>query len=79
MQSKTGFPSSHQLKSYVTSKSRLKLAVRCPVSGCWPSCSYLSLYKLCDMSKNLLILEFSRGAHIMYTSVTMVAMVTSLG
>jgi len=26
MQSETGFPSSHQLKSYVTSKSRLKLA-----------------------------------------------------
>ena len=27
MQSKTGFPSSHQLKSYVALKSRLKLAV----------------------------------------------------
>ena len=26
MQSETGFPSSHQLKSYVASKSRLKLA-----------------------------------------------------
>jgi len=38
MQSKTGFPSSHQLKSYVAPKSRLKLAARCPVSGCWPSC-----------------------------------------
>jgi len=38
MQSETGFPSSHQLKSYVVSKSRLKLAARCPVSGCWPSC-----------------------------------------
>ena len=38
MQSETGFPSSHQLKSYVASKSRLKLAARCPVSGCWPSC-----------------------------------------
>jgi len=33
MQSEMGFPSSHQLKSH------LKLAVRCPVSGCWPSCS----------------------------------------
>ena len=33
-----GFPSSHQLKPYVASKSRLKLAARCPVSGCWPSC-----------------------------------------
>ena len=38
MQSETGFPSSHQLKSYVAFKSRLKLAARCPVSGCWPSC-----------------------------------------
>jgi len=38
MQSKTGFPSSHQLKFYVAAKSRLKLAARCPVSGCWPSC-----------------------------------------
>jgi len=38
MQSETGFPSSHQLKSYVASKSRLKLTARCPVSGCWPSC-----------------------------------------
>ena len=38
MQSKTGFPSSHQLKSYVAPKYRLKLAARCPVSGCWPSC-----------------------------------------
>jgi len=33
MQSKTGFPSSHQLKSYVASKSRLKLAMRSRVSG----------------------------------------------
>ena len=37
MQSKTGFPSSHQLKSYVAPKFRLKLAARCPVSGRWPS------------------------------------------
>ena len=42
MQSETGFPSSHQLRSYVASKSRLKFGgARCPVSGCWPSC-YLS-------------------------------------
>jgi len=42
IQSDTGFPSSHQLKSYmyVASKSRLKLAERCPVSGCWPSCNH---------------------------------------
>jgi len=40
IQSETGFRSSHQLKSYVASKSRLKLAERCPVSGCWPSCNH---------------------------------------
>ena len=38
MQSKTGFPSSHQLKSYIVPKFCLKLAARCPVSRCWPSC-----------------------------------------
>ena len=45
MQSETGFPSSHQLTSYVASKSRLKLAARAVLSadagllvfnwGCW--------------------------------------------
>ena len=33
MQSETGFPSSHQLKSYVDSKSRLKLAARSVLSA----------------------------------------------
>ena len=33
MQSETGFPSSHQLKSYVSSKSRLKLAARAVLSA----------------------------------------------
>jgi len=33
MQSETGFPSSHQLKSYVASKSRLKLAARADLSA----------------------------------------------
>ena len=33
MQSETGFPSSHQLKSYVPSKSRLKLAARAVLSA----------------------------------------------
>jgi len=33
MQSETGFPSSHQLKSYVGSKSRLKLAARAILSA----------------------------------------------
>jgi len=33
MQSETGFPSSHQLKSYVACKSRLKLAARAVLSA----------------------------------------------
>jgi len=33
MQSETGFPSSHQLKSYIASKSRLKLATRAVLSA----------------------------------------------
>ena len=33
MQSETGFLSSHQLKSYVASKSRLKLAARAVLSA----------------------------------------------
>ena len=33
MQSETGFPSSHQLKSYVASKSRLKLPARAVLSA----------------------------------------------
>jgi len=32
MQSETGFPSSHQLKPYVASKSRMKLAARAVLS-----------------------------------------------
>jgi len=33
MQSETGFPNSHQLKSYVASKSRPKLATRAALSA----------------------------------------------
>jgi len=33
MQSEAGFPSSHQLKSYVASKSHLKLAARAVLSA----------------------------------------------
>jgi len=33
MQSETGFPSTHQLKSYVAFKSRLKLAARAVLSA----------------------------------------------
>jgi len=38
MQSKTGFPSSHQLKSYVTPETCLKLAACCFVRECCSSC-----------------------------------------
>jgi len=48
MRSKTGFPSSHQLKSYVAHKSRLKFAARCPVSSCWPSCCNLHAPEIFD-------------------------------
>jgi len=33
MQSETGFPSSHQLKSYVASESHLKLVARAVLSA----------------------------------------------
>jgi len=33
MESETGFPSSHQLKSYIASKSRLKLAAHAVLSA----------------------------------------------
>jgi len=45
MQSDTGFPSSHQLKSYVATKSRLKLAARAVLSadaGLLVNCGYSS-------------------------------------
>ena len=42
MQSETGFPSSHQLKSYVASKSRLKLAA-CAVLSADASATSVSL------------------------------------
>jgi len=48
LQSKTCFPSSHQLKSYVAPKSHLKFAMCCSVSGCQPSC-YLT-QEFCDDS-----------------------------
>ena len=44
MQSATGFPSSHQLKSYVASKSRLKLAARAVLSADATFCFYLQLF-----------------------------------
>jgi len=53
MQSERGFPSSHQLKCYIASKSRLKLAARCPVSGCWPSCNACDSHRLCSRTSKL--------------------------
>jgi len=51
MQSETGFPSSHQLKSYVASKSRLKLAARAVLSAdgglLVEYCVVNALYNLC--------------------------------
>ena len=49
MQSEMGFPSSHQLKSYVAYKSRLKLAARAVLSadaGLLVVYVYYCLYKL---------------------------------
>ena len=43
MQSETGFPSSHQLKSYVASKSRLKLAARARYISCQRMLAFLFL------------------------------------
>jgi len=46
MQSETGFPSSHQLKSYVASKSRLKLAARAVLSADAGLLVLLSIYAI---------------------------------
>ena len=62
MQSETGFPSSHQLKSYVASKSRLKLSARCPVSGCWPSCLVLLL--VAKSNRYELLFDFDQLTYI---------------
>jgi len=71
MQSETGFPSSHQLKSYVASKSRLKLAARAVLSAdagllvqcCWREsvscllyyCKVLPMSYIIDQRKLLFI------------------------
>ena len=47
MQSETGFPSRHQLKSYVASKSRLKLAARAVLSA---AAGLLVVFILCCCS-----------------------------
>jgi len=55
MQSETGFPSSHQLKSYVAYKSRLKLAARAVLSGCQRMLAflYLSLYTVSQKTSHI--------------------------
>ena len=56
MQSETAFPSSHQLKSYVASKSRLKLAARAVLSadaGLLVWICYIELY-VCLVAYTLL-------------------------
>jgi len=50
MQSETGFPSSHQLKSYVASKSRPKLAARAVLSA----------------DAGLLVTQFTQPVHVLY-------------
>ena len=47
MQSETGFPSRHQLKSYVASKSRLKLAARAVSSADAGLLVHSSIRRLC--------------------------------
>jgi len=57
MQSETGFPGSHQLKSYVAPKSCLKLTARCAVSGFWSSCSFRKTAHWCSTVQ---LLQLSR-------------------
>jgi len=68
MQSETGFPSSHQLKSYVASKSRLKLAARAVLSADAVlvvldklNVRHISTSALVDLE------SVSRGAHLAMT------------
>jgi len=60
MQSETAFPSSHQLKSYVASKSRLKLAAHAVLSA---DAGLLVSLSLCpkDGGRILDFLEQKRG------------------
>ena len=53
MQSETGFPSSHQFKSYVASKSRLKLAAHAVLSADAGLLVYIELPLFCDTVKKL--------------------------
>jgi len=60
MQSETGFPSSHQLKSYVASKSRLKLAARAVLSA---DAGLLVLYHGCISDQGLSSYEILESLH----------------
>ena len=75
VQSEMGFPSSHQLKSFVASVPPEIGGAHCPVSGCWPSCfvqlcsswQYLNLHRaLCSPSPiaELLVENISNFQHI---------------
>jgi len=54
MQSETGFPSSHQLKSYVASKSRLKLAARAVLSA---DAGLLVIFNVSDSDRGIITVE----------------------
>jgi len=53
MQSETGFPCSHQLNSYVASKSRLKLAARAVLSADAGLLVYLAVFYAVCAASNL--------------------------
>ena len=66
MQSETGFPSSHQLKSYVAAKSRLKLAARAVLSadaGLLVDTVTDNVTDLVHVEREGVILQFLSGAH----------------
>jgi len=56
MQSETGFPSSRQLKSYVASMSRLKLAARAVLSA---DAGLLVISWFCSLQSPATICEFA--------------------
>ena len=62
MQSEMGFPSSHQLKSYVASKSRLKLAAHTVLSA------DAGLLVPCSPSTNLRSLSHLQSLHLIVLS-----------
>jgi len=63
MQSETGFPSSHQLKSYVASKSRLKLAARAVLSA---DAGLLVIYLIDSSVLNLTMLKGTSAKYVTF-------------